>query len=100
RHVRRTEAAASGTPGTMEIVGIVNRHAHGMEDRGKPAPGVYVPLAQEFNPVLFLTVRSQNTNPSTVRDAMGTYRRELHELDPDLPILQMVTFPAFMEKNF
>ena len=31
---------------------------------------------------------------------MASYRRELHELDPELPILQMVTFPAFMERNF
>ena len=31
---------------------------------------------------------------------MDSYRRELHEFDPELPILQMVTFPAFMEKNF
>src|SRR6185436_19026333 len=100
RHVRRTEAAASGTPGTMEIVGIVSRHAHGMEDRGKPAPGVYVPLAQEFNPVLFLTVRSAGQGKGALMEAIGTYRRELHERDPDLPLLQMLTFPAFMEKNF
>ncbi len=100
RRVRYAERTASGAAGDMEIVGIVNRHCHGLEDRGKPAPGVYVPLAQEFNPVLFLTVRSAKQDRPALVQAIGTYRRELHELDPALPILEMVTFPAFMEKNF
>ncbi len=100
RRVRQAEAKDSAATSGMEIVGIVNRHAHGMEDRGKPAPGVYVPLAQEFNPVLFLTVRSVKHDRASLQQAMDTYRRELHELDPDLPILQMLPFPAFMEKNF
>jgi putative ABC transport system permease protein len=100
RRVRYTERTASGASGDMEIVGIVNRHCHGLEDRGKPAPGIYVPLAQEFNPVLFLTVRSVKQDRPALLQAMGTYRRELHELDPALPILEMATFPAFMEKNF
>lgn len=96
RRVRYGEAAGSGD---MEIVGIVNRHAHGMEDRSRPAPNVFVPLAQEFHSVLFLTVRSA-TDERALLQAIGTYRRELHELDPELPILQMVTFRAFLEKNF
>ena len=100
RRVRYAERTSSGTEGDMEVVGIVNRHCHGLEDRGKPAPGIYVPLAQEFNPVLFLTVRSVKQDRPALLQAMGTYRRELHELDPALPILEMVTFPAFMEKNF
>ncbi len=58
RRVRLAEPTAKGASGDMEIVGIVNRHAHGMEDRSKPAPNVFVPLAQEFHPILFLTVRS------------------------------------------
>ena len=98
--VRYAEPTAGGAAGEMEVVGIVNRHAHGMEDRGKPAAGVYVPLAQEFTPVLFLTVRSAKNGSGSLLQVMGTYRRELHELDPELPILAMVTFPAFMEKNF
>jgi putative ABC transport system permease protein len=100
RHVRYAERTAGGAAGEMEIVGIVNRHAHGMEDRGKPAPGVYVPLAQEFNPVLFLTIRARQHDRLFVSQAIGTYRRELQGLDRELPILQMTTFPAFMEKNF
>jgi putative ABC transport system permease protein len=100
RRVRYADSTAKGASGDMEIVGIVHRHAHGLEDRGKPAAGVYVPLAQEFQSVLFLTVRSASQTRSALLQAIGTYRRELHELDPQLPILEMVTFPAFMEKNF
>lgn len=100
RRVRYSEPTAAGASGDMEIVGIVNRHAHGMEDRAKPAAGLYVPLAQEFNPVLFLTVRSAQQDRQSLGQAMRTYRRELHQLDPELPILSMETFPAFMKKNF
>jgi putative ABC transport system permease protein len=100
RRVRYAEPTTNGAAGDMEIVGIVNRLAHGMEDRGKPAPGVYVPLAQEFNPVLFLTISSRQHDRLFMSQAIGTYRRELQELDRELPILQMTSFAAFMEKNF
>lgn len=100
RQVQQAELATKGAPRAMEIVGIVNRHAHGMEDRSRPAPGVYVPLSQEFNPVLFLTVRSAARDDAALRQAIATYRRELHELDPELPILRMLPFAAFMERNF
>jgi putative ABC transport system permease protein len=98
RRVRFVDAPASVLPGDMEIVGIVARHCHGLEDRGKPARGVYVPLAQGFNPTLFLTVR--NPRPGGVLQAISTFRQELHRIDPELPLLEMVPFTTFMEKNF
>ena len=58
RRVRAVEGRVNDPADEMEVVGIVSRHAHGMEDRTKPAPNIYVPLAQEFTPVVFLTVRS------------------------------------------
>lgn len=100
RRVRFAEPAAGDTSGEMEIVGIVNRHAHGLEDRAQPAPGVYIPLSQHFNAVLFLAVRSERRDASAILEEISTYRRELHALDSELPILQMVTFPSFMAKNF
>jgi ABC-type antimicrobial peptide transport system permease subunit len=47
-----------------------------------------------------LTVRSAQQSPAALANAIGAYRRELHQLDPELPLLEMMTFPAFMEKNF
>ena len=38
--------------------------------------------------------------PHALISSTISYRRELRELDPELPILEMTTFPAFMEKNF
>jgi predicted permease len=97
RRVRYAEPTASGAAGEMEVIGIVTRHAHGMEDRAKPAPGVYVPLSQEPASILFLTVRATTRE----NDGMiGAYRRELQALDPDLPILEMSSFATFMQKNF
>jgi putative ABC transport system permease protein len=100
RQVRQAESPGKEASGAMEIIGIVSRHAHGMEDRSKPAPGVYVPLSQDFNPLLFLTVRSATQSDPALLHATGIYRRELHQLDAELPILQILTFAAFMEKNF
>lgn len=99
RRARFPEPTRSGVR-EMEIVGIVPRHCHGLEDRGKPVPNLYVPLAQEFNPVLFLTIRSAQKEQAALLESIQRYRRELHELDPDLPMLEMLSFPAFMEKNF
>ena len=98
RRVRFGDAPPGVLPGDMEIVGIVARHCHGLEDRGKPARGVYVPLAQGFDPTLFLTMRSARA--SALLQTISTFRQELHRTDADLPILEMVPFTTFMEKNF
>ena len=97
RRVRFAEPTAGGALGDMEIVGIVNRHAHGMEDRSKPAPNVFVPLAQKFHPVLFLTARSA---AKIVRALLqpGAYRRELLARSR-LPILRWY-IPGLMEEEF
>jgi predicted permease len=100
RRVRYAEPPHNGPTGEMEVVGIVNRHCHGLEDRGKPAPGIYVPLAQAFTPTMFLTVRTAGDDRARVLRAISTIREELRQLDPDLPILEMVPFTTFMEKNF
>ncbi len=100
RRVRYAEPTATGAAGDMEIVGIVNRHAHGMEDRGKPASGVYVPLAQEFNPVLFLTIRSRQHDRTALLQAIGTYRRELQELDPGVADSPDDNVPGVHGKEF
>jgi putative ABC transport system permease protein len=100
RRVRHSEPPLNSQPGEMEIVGIVNRHCHGLEDRGKPAPGIYVPLAQAFTATLFLTVRSARQDRPGLLQAIRNFRQELHQLDPELPILDMLPFSTFMEKNF
>jgi predicted permease len=100
RRVRYAEPPLNTQPGEMEIVGIVNRHCHGLEDRGKPAPGIYVPFAQAFTPTLFLTVRSVRQDRAGLLQAISNFRQELHQLDSELPILEMLPFTNFMEKNF
>jgi predicted permease len=100
RRVRYAEPTAGGAAGEMEVIGVVARHAHGMEDRARPAPGVYIPLAQEPNSVLFLAVRAAAWDRGALLETIGAYRRELQALDPELPILQMMTFAKFLQKNF
>lgn len=100
QRVRYVDPPAGSLPGDMEVVGIVNRHCHGLEDKGKPVPGIYVPLGQAYNPTLFLSIRSLNCDPAAVLNAIGGFRQQLHQLDPDLPVMQMLPFTDFTALNF
>ena len=100
RRVRFTEAPPGSQPGEMEIVGIVKRHSHGVEDLGKPVAGVYVPLAQTSKSTFFLTARLATEKPPVVLNALGDIRRSLNQLDSDLPLIQLLPFTDFTRKNF
>ena len=100
RHVRWAEPAEDRPPGEMEIVGIVARHSHGVEDLGRPVPGVFVPLAQAYKPLLFLTARCAVDDPAAVGNALAVFRRQLQDLDPDLPVIQMIPYADFIARNF
>ncbi len=99
QRVRYTQAPADGLPNEMEIVGIVSRHRHDLQDKPGPRPRVYVPLGQIYSAQVFLSVRYTNEDPASVLHTIDTLRKELRQLDPDLPILQMLPFSALTEKS-
>jgi predicted permease len=96
--VSLADGPANRASGNLEIVGIVGRHAHGMQDKGNPVPGIYVPFGQAFSPTMFLCVRSAGGDSGATQAA--AMRKALGQLDPELPIVQMLPFGAFIEKNF
>ena len=99
RLVRYTQPPTDDLPNEMEIVGIVSRHRHDLEDKNGPSPRVYVPLAQAYSASLFLSTRLGGENPRAVLNYLPTLRKELRQLDPELPILQMIPFATLAEKS-
>ena len=97
--VRYTQPPADGLPNELEVVGIVSRHRHDLQDKGGPTRRVYVPLAQAYSAGLFLSTRFTNQEAAAVMNAVSTLRKDLRQLDPELPILQMVPFATLTEKS-
>jgi len=98
QHIRYTQAPSDGSPAEMEIVGIVRAHRHDVLGNEIPRR-LFVPLAQSYVGSIFLHVRLANSNRTAVVPMIGTLRQALRNLDPDLPVLQMVPFSDLIEKN-
>ena len=81
-------------PVEREVVGVVGdvRHA-GLDDA--PAPGVYIPHAQEPSGAITFVVRAAN-------DAAGilpAVRRELFAINPALPLYSTATMEALLDES-
>jgi len=99
QRVRYTQPPSDGSPSELQVVGIVSRHRHDLQDKDGPASRVYVPLAQAYSAGVFLSARMQTTDPTEVASTVASLRQELRHLDPDLPILQMLPFTLLTDKS-
>jgi len=99
QHVRYTQPPTDGLPNEMEIVGIVSPHRHDVNDHDGERYHLYVPLGQNYSAQGFLSVRYADQGPAALLHTVGTLREELRQLDPDLPVLQMLPFKLYTEKS-
>jgi len=99
QHVRYTEPPSDGSPADMEVVGIVNRHRHDVEDHDGAAYRFYTPFAQTYNAGVWLSVRYNTSDPQALGAALGTLRQELRKVDPALPVLQQLPFALLLDKS-
>ncbi len=76
----------------VEIVGVV-KDGKFRDYRSSPEPTVYVPLAQRYNMVMNLEVRTAG-NPAGIARSI---RREIGALDKDLPLLDLRTLAAHLD---
>ena len=83
----------------MEVVGIVGRHRHDVMDDNGPARRIYFPFAQAYGAGAWLSVRYSSKDPAAVANAMQGLRRELRQLDADLPVLQQLPFTLLLDKS-
>jgi len=98
QRVRLTQAPADGSPSEMEVVGIVSPHRHDVMDDNGPARRIYFPLAQFYGAGVWLSVRYASGDTDEVASAIPLLRKELRQLDADLPVLQQLPFRLLLDK--
>src|SRR5437588_3789971 len=98
QHIRFTQPPKSGAPNDLEVVGLVSRHLHAIQSDNVVAR-IFVPLAQGYDGETFLHVRLKSQDRQAVLAMIPTLRQALHEIDPDLPLLQIRPFVDLMEKS-
>src|SRR5881409_3755832 len=98
QHVRYTQAPKDGAPNDLEIIGIVSKHRHDIQNDSIVCR-LFVPLAQGYNGQTYLHVRLNTRDRHVVVAIMPTLRQALREIDPDLPLLQMTPFVDLIEKS-
>src|SRR5436305_2099820 len=87
QHIRYTNPPKDGSPNDLEIVGLVSRHLHAIQSDSLVAR-IFVPLAQGYDGQQYMHVRLKTRDRNAVVAMIPTLRQTLHEVDPDLPVLQ------------
>src|SRR4051795_2863412 len=98
QHIRYTNPPKDGSPNDMEVVGVVSKHRHSV-DNDSLVCRLFVPLAQGYTGQTYLHVRLNTQDRHAILGFMPTLRQSLRELDPDLPLLQMTPFVDLMERS-
>jgi len=98
QHVRYTQPPKSGGPNDLEIVGVVSKHRHDVQN-DTIICRLFVPLAQGYSGGVYLHVRLNSQDRRAVVAMMPTLRQTLRDLHPDLPLLQMTPYTDLMEKS-
>jgi putative ABC transport system permease protein len=98
QHIRYTQSPKSGAPNDIEIIGVVSKHLHAVTG-DTIVTRLFVPLAQNYDGESFLHVRLNTQDRNAVLAMIPTLRQALHEIDPDLPLLQMTPFVDLMQKS-
>src|SRR6266403_2899340 len=98
QHIRYTQAPKDGAPNDLEIVGVVSKHLHAIQS-DTLITRVFVPLAQGYNGQTYMHVRLNTQDRQATLAMIPTLRQTLGEIDPDLPLLQMLPYVDLMEKS-
>ncbi|MGI9088859.1 MAG: ABC transporter permease [Chthoniobacterales bacterium] len=98
QHIKGTHPLPDGSSGEMEIVGIVSAHRHETLATEMPKR-LFVPLAQVYSGGVSLHVRTASTNRAAVAAMVSTLRQTLRNVDPNLPVLRILPFADFIEKD-
>ena len=98
QHIRYTQPPKDGAPNDLEIVGVVSKHRHSV-DNETLTRRLFVPLAQGYNGQIYMHVRLNRLDRNAVVAFIPTLRQTLREIDPDLPLLQLTPYVDLMEKS-
>ena len=98
QHVRYTQPPKDGAPNDLEIIGVVSKHRHDIQN-DSIIRRLFVPLAQGYNGQIYFHVRVGTEDRRAVVAIMPTLRQSVREIDPNLPLLQMTPYVDLMEKS-
>ncbi len=98
QHVRYTQPPRDGSPNDMEIVGVVSKHRHDIQN-DSITTRLFVPLAQGYSGQTYFHVRLNTQDRHAMVAFMPALRQKLREIDPELPLLQMTPYVDLMEKS-
>ncbi len=98
QHLRYTRAPKDGSPNDMEIVGVVSRHRHNIQN-DTILCRVFVPLAQGYSGQTYLHVRLNTSDRNATLAMIPTLRQTFRTIDPDLPVLQIKPFSDLMQNS-
>ena len=98
QHIRYSQPPKDGSPNDMEIVGVVSKHRHDIQNDSVTCR-LFVPLAQGYSGQTYLHVRLNAQDRRAVVALMPTLRHTLREIDPDLPLLQMTPYVDLIERS-
>src|SRR5207244_6658761 len=98
QHIRYTQPPKDGAPNDLEIVGVVSKHRHDIQN-DSIIRRLFVPLAQGYNGQIYFHVRVGTQDRRAVVAIMPTLRQSFREIEPNLPLLQMTPYVDLMEKS-
>jgi putative ABC transport system permease protein len=98
QHIRYTQPPKDGSANDLEIVGVVSKHRHDIENDSLICR-LFVPLAQGYSGQTYLHVRLNTQDRRAVIALLPTLRQTLREIDPDLPLLQIAPYIDLIEKS-
>jgi putative ABC transport system permease protein len=98
QHIRYTQPPKDGAPNDLEIVGVVSKHRHSV-DNETLTRRLFVPLAQGYNGQIYMHVRLNSLDRNAVAAFIPTLRQTLQGIDADLPLLQMTPYVDLMERS-
>jgi predicted permease len=98
QHIRYTQVPRDGSPNDFEVVGVVGRHRHDVQNETL-IRRIFVPLTQGYSGNVFLHVRIASKDRRAVAALIPSMRQILRTVDPDLPVLSIAPFVDLVEKS-
>ncbi len=82
----------------LQIVGVAPTMREELMDQGEDAH-IYVPTGPNYRAAMTVHVKAASSAPQAMSAAIETIRRELREVDPRLPVLELTTFQRFHDNS-
>ena len=98
RHLERSHGPDEAASEPIEIIGVVSAHLDKVFSDGPP-PRLFFPLSRQSTQHVFLHVRGKVANAMESGALREQVRKELHSLDPGIPLVQLAPFTTLLEGN-